>query len=267
MTDRVLNRYELQTRQVHLEPLYPGAEVWLGRDTQAGRPATIVTYPWAQEQTGSATARALWSAELRKLFRLSCLPFDPSLVGFVNGGFDEPTRKLVLLTQDADLPSVQTWFADGRGMSCATAVARRPRPQSRRAAGTTSLGSSVLSLQSMRAGSFTAVSSPTMSWSMRRCRATSQGFSSSAGLRPVPSSETLPLRAPVAGGAIQVVGHNPWYAVDLGAAASPWPHTRWHSIRRRVRAVCHRSLAAQRAPQGECGSLPLPRCPHQWRHH
>ena len=33
------------------------------------------------------------------------------------------------------------------------------------------------------------------------------------------------------------------------SAASPWPHTRWHSIRRRVRAVCHRSLAASGRPR------------------
>ena len=120
MTDRVLKRYELQTRQVHLEPLYPGAEIWLGRDTDVGLPATIITYPWAPEHAGSSTARALWSAEVRKLFRLSCQPFDPSLIGFVNGGFDEPTRKLVLVTQDADLPSAQAWLSDGPGKSCAT---------------------------------------------------------------------------------------------------------------------------------------------------
>jgi hypothetical protein len=216
MTDRVLQRYELQTRQVHLEPLYPGAEVWLGRDSQGGLPATIITYPWAPEHAGSSTARALWSAELRKLFRLSCQPFDPSLVGFVNGGFDEPTRKLVLVTQDADLPSVQTWLADGPGKSCASQWRGNHAPNR------TELWDHI-------AGLFGALSSIHESRIVHRriqphnilvdeaLSRDQPGFLKLGRFEASTFFRNSAPPGPAAPSASQVIGHDPWYAVDLGA--------------------------------------------------
>lgn len=123
MTQLVLGRFEL------LEPipvqaiLYPGAEVWTAKDHQSESLRTMssvkaILYP-ADSTHGTAIARALWSAEVRKLFRLSCQPFDPALVGFITGGFDAPTQRFALFMAESGLPSVMDWGAnDEAGRAC-----------------------------------------------------------------------------------------------------------------------------------------------------
>jgi hypothetical protein len=119
MADLVLNRYSLVARQHDLEPLYPASEVWSGIDPDGQRPVTVISYPLEVERSGCRTARALWSAELRKLFRLSCQPFDPSLVGFLDGGYDEPGQRLILIMEDVRLPDAEGWLQGEEGRPCA----------------------------------------------------------------------------------------------------------------------------------------------------
>jgi hypothetical protein len=48
------------------------------------------------------------------LFRLSCLPFDPSRVGFKDGGYDAVGGRLVLVMEDARLPDAREAVATAR---------------------------------------------------------------------------------------------------------------------------------------------------------
>lgn len=107
---RVLKRYELQHRQTDLEGFYPGAEVWRSNDVEQGREVTVIAYSTAEGNGASTTKRRLWSTEHRKLIRLSCQPFDPSLIGFIDGGFDAEHELLVLVMDPLDLPSIDRWF-------------------------------------------------------------------------------------------------------------------------------------------------------------
>jgi hypothetical protein len=119
----VLGRFELLNRIPAQEGFYAGAEVWTAKDHQAeqGRPsaeAKAILYP-ANSKYGTSTARALWSAELRKLFRLSCQPFDPALVGFITGGLDAPSQRFALFMAEPLLPSVVDWCArEQAGVAC-----------------------------------------------------------------------------------------------------------------------------------------------------
>jgi len=123
MNSLVLGRFELLNRIPSQEDFYAGAEVWTAKDHQAGqgRPsaeAKAILYP-ADNKYGTSTARALWSAEIRKLFRLSCQPFDPALVGFITGGFDAPTQRFALFMAEPILPSVVDWCErEQAGASC-----------------------------------------------------------------------------------------------------------------------------------------------------
>jgi len=117
----MLTDYSLTIRQPDFEALYPGAEVWQATHRDDSRPLTIITYRLSSPGGTSRTARALWSAELRKLFRLSCLPFDASMIGFVTGGFknDDAGGQLVLVMEDSLLPNVQGWLSEADGKQCA----------------------------------------------------------------------------------------------------------------------------------------------------
>jgi hypothetical protein len=108
---RVLKRYDLLHQQQDLAGLYLGAVVWRSVDIEQRRDVTVITYSTAEGNGASTTKRRLWATEVRKLIRLSCQPFDPSLIGFIDGGYDAESELLVLVMDPLDLPSIDSWFA------------------------------------------------------------------------------------------------------------------------------------------------------------